>query len=170
MTLAANALPLGLEIGVATYAQVKKEAGSQTRLAEAGTNRYSGGRMLKGNGAGLEVEGLSEIVFIFDSTDRLAGVLMTLPKQDGMGDLRNGGFQKTLKALSGKYKLVDKRVPFVGDAFARLKQGDSVIELEAPHLSFTMELRYMTTALQKAFLQGSANENTEKERRQASRL
>jgi hypothetical protein len=91
--------------------------------------------MLKGDGAGLEVEGLSEITLIFDKSDKLAAVLMTLPKQEGMGDMQNGVFRKTLNTLSGKYKLVEKRVPFVGNSYAKFRQGDNIIELDAPHLS-----------------------------------
>lgn len=109
-------------------------------------------------------------MLIFDASDKLAAVLMTLPKGGGFGDLQNGNFAKTVKTLAAKYKLVEKNQPFVGNARARFRQGDSVIELDAPHLSFTMELRYLTDALQKAFSQQSDNEKAEQERRQASRL
>lgn len=168
--LAANAAPLGLELGVATLAQARQQLGGQTRLADAGTNKYSGGRMLQGDGAGLGIDGLSEIVLIFDASDKLAAVIMSLPKGDGVGDLQNGNFSKTVKSLAAKYKLVEKQQPFVGNAHARLRQGDSVIELDAPHMSFTMELRYLTTALQKAFNQQSGSEKAEQERRQASKF
>jgi hypothetical protein len=62
------------------------------------------------------------------------------------------------KALAGKYKLVRKNQPFVGDAQATFRQGDSSIELDAPHLSFSMTLSYMTNTLQKAFKQQSARD------------
>lgn len=168
--LAANPAPLGLELGVTSLAQAKQTLGGKTRLADAGTNAYSGGKMLKGDGAGLEVEGLSEITLIFDKSDKLAAVLMTLPKQEGMGDLQNGVFKKTLATLSAKYKLVEKRVPFVGDSYAKFRQGNSVIELDAPHLSFNMSLRYLTNDLQAAFNRQSEADKTEKQRKQASQL
>jgi len=63
--LAANPAPLGLELGVATFAQVKQALNTKTRLTDAGTNAYSSGKMLKGDGTGLEIEGLSEITLIF---------------------------------------------------------------------------------------------------------
>src|SRR5450830_1128177 len=88
--LAANAAPLALELGVATQAQVRQQLGGQTQLADGGTNQYSGGEMLKGDGEGLGIEGLSEILFIFDASDKLAAVLMTLPKGEGFGDLHSG--------------------------------------------------------------------------------
>jgi len=133
LTFAANAAPFGLELGVATFAQTKQQLGSKTSLSNAGTNKYSGGRMLQGNGEGLGIDGLSSITFIFDQSDKLAAVLMKMPKSSEFGDMENGNFAKTLKALSAKYKLEVKSTPFVGDAYAKLYQGDSIIEVTAPH-------------------------------------
>lgn len=158
LALATNAAPFGQELGIATYAQVKQQIGGKSSLSDAGMNKYSGGKMLQGNGDGLGIEGLSEVTFIFDKNDKLAGVLMTLPKES---------FKPTLKALSAKYKLVSSEVPFVGNASAKLKQGDSVVELNAPHLSFVMQVLYLTNGLQQAFQQQSSNERTAKEKRQA---
>jgi hypothetical protein len=168
--LATNAAPLGLELGVATQAQVRQQLNSQTQLEEAGTNQYSGGNMLKGDGEGLGIDGLSEIVFIFDTGDKLAAVLMTLPKGEGFGDLQAGNFTKTAKALGAKYKLVEKIQPFVGNARAIFRQGDSVVELDAPHMSFTMTLRYLTQALEKTFKQQSTSNKAAKERTQANKF
>lgn len=156
-----NAAPLGLELGVATYAQVKQQVGGKTSLSNAGTNKYSGGKMLQGNGDGLGIDGLSEITFIFDQSEKLVAVLMTLPKDS---------FQKTLNALSGKYKLVEKEAPFVGNASAKLQQGDSVIELNAPHMSFEMAVSYMTRGLKQAFTQQASSERAAKEKRQADQF
>lgn len=156
--LATNAVPFGQELGIASYAQVKQQVGGKTALSDTGTNKFSGGKMLQGDGSGLGIDGLSEVTFIFDRADKLAGVLMTLPKES---------FKPTLKALSAKYALVSSEVPFVGNASAKLKQGDSVIELNAPHLSFTMEVLYLTRSLKQAFQQQSSNERAAKEKRQA---
>lgn len=159
--LAGNAAPLGMELGVATLAQVKQSLGGRTPLEDGGINKFSGGSMLKGNGAGLEVEGLKEIVFIFDKSEKLAGVLMTMPKHD---------FKRTLDMLAGKYKVIQKNVPFVGNSFAKLRQGDSIIELEAPHLSFDMSLRYLSNQLVADFKKQSAAEAAAKQRKQAGAL
>jgi hypothetical protein len=158
---ATNAAPLGFELGVATSAQVKQQIGGKTSLSDAGTNKYSGGKMLQGEGSGLGIEGLSEITFIFDQSDKLAAVLMTLPK---------GSFQKTLSALSGKYKLITKEVPFVGDASAKLQQGDSVIDISAPHMSFQMTVSYLTKNLKQAFKQQAGSEQAAKEKHQADQF
>lgn len=84
----------------------------------------------------MGIDGLSEIVFIFDTAD----------------------------------KLVEKSQPFVGNARAIFRQGDSVVELDAPHMSFTMALRYMTHALQKTFKQQSTSNKAAKERTQANKF
>lgn len=163
---ASNAVPLGVEIGVATLEQVKKDIGGRTRLSDAGTNAYSEGPMLKGDGVGLEIDGLSEIVFIFDKTNKLAGVLMTLPK-GGMG---SENVRKVMGMLGEKYKTVQKNIPHVGNAYGRFKQGASTVEVDAPHMSFTMEVRYLSDALLASFNQRSQQERTEKQQKQKSQF
>jgi len=170
VVLASNAAPLGLEIGVATLAQVQKEIGAKSSVSESGINKFTGGKMLRGSGSGLGIEGLSDIIFIFDQNGLLAGVLMTLPKTEGMGDLENGFFKKTAKALAAKYKQVEKREPFVGDAYARYSQGTSIVELDAPHMGFNMNLRYLTQDLMARFNKQSADERAAKSRSQASKF
>ncbi len=160
-TWAANASPLGLEIGVATLDQVKKSAGSKTALTDAGINAYSGGPMLKGNGEGLDMEGLSEIQFIFDKSNKLAGVLMTLPQND---------VRPLVDMLANKYKLVRKEIPFVGDAYAKFKLGASTVEVNAPHLSFTMQLNYLSDELVSSFNQLSQQERAAKEQKKKTQL
>jgi hypothetical protein len=164
--LSANAAPLGLELGVATLADVQKNVGSRSRLGDHGINKYTGGPMLRGDGEGLGIEGLSEVVFVFDRNQKLSAVLMTLPK-GGFGD---ENFTRTLGMLAGKYKLQSKQVPFVGDKYAKLRQGDSIVEIDAPHMSFTMSVRYLTNQMQADFAAQNAADNAERQRRQSSAL
>ncbi|WP_186453838.1 hypothetical protein [Denitratisoma sp. DHT3] len=161
-----NAAPLGVEIGAATLDQVQQSIGKRTRLINSGINAYSEGPMLKGDGEGLDIDGLSSITFIFDKTNRLAGVLMTLPK-GGMG---SENVKRMVGMLGEKYKTVKRNIPFVGDAFARFKQGTSTIDVDAPHMSFTMEVRYLSDDLLAAFNSRSRQENAEKQRKQQSQF
>ncbi|GAB1394618.1 hypothetical protein MASR1M60_27820 [Rhodocyclaceae bacterium] len=163
---APNAAPLGVEIGVATLEQVKKDIGGRTRLSDAGTNVYSEGPMFKGDGTGLEIDGLSEILFIFDKANKLAGVVMTLPK-GGMG---SENVRKVMGMLGEKYKTVQKNIPHVGNAYGKFKQGASVVEVDAPHMSFTMEVRYLSDAFLASFNQRSQQERTEKQQKQKSQF
>lgn len=156
-----NASPLGFELGTATYSQVKQQAGSNTSLSDSGTNPYSGGNVLEGKGGEFGVEGLSNITFIFDQSEKLVAVYMTLPKES---------FQDTLKALSAKYKLVAKEVPWVGDASAELQQGNSVIEISTPHMDFATYVYYMTKSFNKTYIQQSNHEQATREKNQAARF
>lgn len=158
VAFAVNAAPFGVELGVATSAQVKQQVGAKARLSDGGINKLSGGKVLESNGDGLGVEGLSYVAFTFDGADKLVAVVMRLPKES---------FKKTLSTLSGKYKLVEKEVPFVGDASATLQQGESVIDLNAPHMSFEMTVVYTTKAMKQAAAQNFRNERAAKDKRQA---
>jgi hypothetical protein len=157
---AANAAPLGLEIGVATLAQVKAKVGAVTSLAEIGTNKFTDGVMLGGGGEGLDVDGLHKITFIFDKKDVLQGVVMTLDKN----------FRPTFEELRKKYTVVSKQIPFVGDSRARFSQGSSFVVLDAPHLSFEMTLSYISGPFDQAFKTRSAAEDARHERQQADKL
>lgn len=157
---AANAAPLGLEIGVATLAQVKAKLGGTTALAEVGTNKFTDGVMLGGDGQGLDVDGLHKITFIFDNKEILQGVVMTLEKN----------FRPTFEKLRKKYTVVSKQIPFVGDSRARFSQGGSLVVLDAPHLTFEMTLSYISIALDQAFKTRSAAEESRHERQQTDKF
>lgn len=158
LALAANATAFGQELGVATYEQVKQQLGSKTSLSDAGIDKISGGKTLRGNGSGLGIDGLSKVVLYFDSADKLAGVLMVLPKES---------FKPTLERLTAKYTLVASDVPFVGNAAAAFKQGNSVVILDSPHMSFTMTAMYLTSDFQQALSQQSKERRAAKEKQQA---
>lgn len=158
---AQNAAPLGVEIGYANLKGVKEKLGSVATLKDQGVNEYSGGPMLVSDGAGLGVEGLSQLVLIFDKTNILTGVVMTLPK-----DPKN-----IFSQLSAKYKPVDNRIDnFMNYGSARLQKGDSLIEIDAPHLSFAMEVRYLTKQLMADYKTQSADQEARKKQDQANKL
>ncbi len=153
---ARNADPVGLELGVATVAQTREKYGE---LGDRGVNTITGGKMLSVAKPGFGPEGTQEILFVFDKGQRLAGVLMTLPK---------GGaatFNEMADSLRKKYRQTARNVPFVGDAIARYEQGDSVVIYEAPHMSFTSTITYMTKDLQRAINAAQAAKNQESKRR-----
>jgi hypothetical protein len=156
-----NAAPLGLELGYANVVSVKEKIGSLTKLSDVGTNQYSGGPMLTSDGQGLDVEGLSSVLFIFDNNQVLAGVVMTMPKSA----------KETYATLAKKYKPVENKIDgFMDYGYARLSKGDSFIEVDAPHLSFDMEVRYLTKKMMANFKQQSANSNAKKKKKKADQL
>ncbi len=159
--MAENASPLGLEVGVVTLTQVQKQIGSQTRLQSTGINKYSGGKMFEADASGLNVDGVKSVVFIFDQADVLAGLLVTMPKDP----------KSLVKTFNGKYKLVNNKVDnFMNYGTAQFAKGDTVIDIDAPHLSFDMEVRYLSKRLRDAFMQQSNAETAAKQKRKADSL
>lgn len=156
-----NATPFGVEVGTATVSEVQKQIGSQTYLRQTGVNQYSGGKMFEADGKGLDVDGVNKVTFIFDSADVLAGVLVSMPKDP----------KSLAKTFAGKYQTVSNRIDsFMNNGYAKFQKGGTVIEIDAPHLSFEMEVRYVTKKLMAAFLQQSSAEDVAKQKRKASSL
>lgn len=137
--------PLGFALGEASRSVVTSTLRGQVELEPQGTNRYSAGPMLLAEGAGLGITGLEKVLFIFDRTDTLVAVEMTLDKEF------DRGFDKAYGRLAAKYPVVKQTVPFVGNKYARFESAGNVIELDAPHLSFTMAVVYMTRDFEQAF-------------------
>lgn len=137
-----NAAPLGLELGVATVQAAQTQIGDRTSIRDAGINKYTGGKMLQASGAGLGVAGLREVTLIFDKSDLLVGVIMLMDKRA----------KDTYKTLAAKYSVKENKIDnFMDYGYARFTKGASIIELSAPHVSFEMEVRYLTKGLLAAY-------------------
>lgn len=162
-TLAAYAgtQALGFEIGVSTIDQVKSSLAKQTQVIDSGTNKFTAGPMLKTDGSSYEIEGLNEVLYIFDDQKKLTGIIM---------DMNKARFDSVFHALSGKYKVSSQQRPFVGNQFARFKTQDSVIEMDAPHLGFEMEVRYIRNDLMQKFNSQTAAEAETKKKREAAKF
>lgn len=156
-----NASPLGIELGYANLAGVKQVLGKQTNLTEVGTNEHSGGVMLVSDGQGLGVEGLTKLVAIFDKTKTLVAVVMTMPKN----------VNSTYSKLSEKYKTVSNNIDlFMGNGSAKLEKGDSWVMIEAPHLSFQMDVMYATKGFMADVERDNEDSRAKKEQEQKSKL
>jgi hypothetical protein len=153
-----NAAPFGLEIGKATIADVKKLV---PKHGDAGINNYSHGPQWETNGGEFDVEGLKHVTYIFDSSNVLVGVVLNFPK-DPVG---------MMKTLTGKYKLISSRIDtFMNNGSARYEKGDSYIDINAPHMSFDMEVTYATKTLMNAFNKTVSDEAARKAERKKQAL
>lgn len=152
---------LGFEIGAATVADVKKQLAKQTRVTDAGVNEFSNGRMLRTDGASYEVESLNKVVYIFDADQKLAAVIMTMGKHR---------FNDIFGIVSSKYKVRTQQRPFVGDQFARFTAPNTVIELDAPHLGFSLEVRYIRQDLFEKFNAQVQQEAQQKQKTEKGRF
>jgi hypothetical protein len=158
---------LGFEIGASSVDQVRGELAKKTQVQDAGTNKFSGGTMLKTDGASYDISGLNNVLYIFDDQKKLMGVVMSMAKGGG---LNNEGFNQIYKIISSKYKLVSEQRPFVGNQYARFNSPDSIIEIQAQHLSFEMEVRYIRKDLMAKFNAQSMTEAAEKKKSEASKF
>lgn len=152
---------LGFEIGSSTARQVKAAVGRHAKVRDAGTNKYTGGPQFKTDGSGYDIDSLSEVFYIFDKDEKLAGVLMTMSKSR---------FDEIVEVLASKHKLTQKMRPFVGDMSAAFSAKGVRIEIDAPHLSFDMHLRYIRDDLYRQFRTQSAQEEQEKKRTEQTKF
>ena len=152
---------LGFELGVTTVDQLRSSIGGQTQVTDAGENSYSAGPMLKTDGSGYGIQGLSSVLYIFDPDKKLAGILMNMDKHR---------FNAIFQMLAGKYRVTAQERPFVGNKFARFKTEDSIIEVDAPHLSFDMEVTYLRNDLMQKFTAASAAEAAAKKRQESAQF
>ncbi|PSX10483.1 hypothetical protein [Photobacterium angustum] len=139
----------------------EKELKAKYNVNLTGKNKYSEGNMYSVPVSSINFEGLQEVTAIFSSDGKLLAVLTSFPK-DKFDYLKN--------TLGGKYKLVSKQIPFVGNKKATFRDGVTEISLNAPHLSFTMSMNYINDDLMKAFNSKSQSEAKEKQQNEASQL
>jgi len=71
---------LGMEVGAATIGQVKSAFSGKTKLQDAGQNKFTEGKMIQADGAGFDIEGIQNVLFIFDKSDVLVGVILAMNK------------------------------------------------------------------------------------------
>ena len=161
---------INVELGVSTLEQVRKEAASAGRIQNAGTSTWSKGSILQVYNPDLGIDGVTSVQYIFDAAGQLAAVVMTMPSTKGMGDLEKRRFDEVASLLAEKYKLAKKVRPRVGDRYAKFTAPDTVIEIDAPHLSFDMEVRYMTDSFLKAFNSGVSTNAAEQRSTEKSKF
>ncbi|MBR0572657.1 hypothetical protein KB562_00310 [Pasteurella atlantica] len=142
-----------MELGKSTEQEIK----NMYSLKKEGINKYSNGNQYYINPSELNLSDLKSTLIIFNEKNILVGVSSVLPK-------KSGKFKYLYNILNSKYKLVKEEIPFVGDKFAKFKDGKSEIILDAPHLGFQIYLDYLHSnfidAVNKAKLE------KEKQRRQ----
>ena len=139
----------------------EKELKAKYNVSHTGTNKYSSGNMYSVPTSSIDFQGLKEVTTIFSTSGKLVAVLTTLPKSK---------FDYLNQALSGKYKLVNQQIPFVGNKSATYRDGSTEITLEAPHMSFDMSMNYINDDLMRAYKQQSEAEARQKQKSEASQL
>ncbi|MGN0916180.1 MAG: hypothetical protein ACI4NE_07520 [Succinivibrio sp.] len=154
----ANPKPLGFELGKASYSDVKN---SLVSTSDEGINLYTNGNMLSANVYELGIEGLRNAFFIFNMDNSLAAVNLTFDKSK---------FDEITAQFAKKYKTIKKVRPFVGDCFAKYKDGKSTITVNAPHLSFEMNILYAQDEFVQKMNRTLEKQEKERKNKQSSML
>lgn len=162
---AANAVPFGQEVGVTKCSATVESLSDRVTFKKNGTNKYTHGDMYLGNANNLGFDGAISILLICSQDDTLEGLQLTLD-QGGM----KGNFNKYNSMLKSKYKPVKVINPYVGDKYAKYKQGNSIITLDAPHMSFEMTITYATNQLIKSYDSTTKTEAKNKQKQQINNL
>lgn len=137
---------LGFELNRATYSDVKLGFLDKGLVPVTFSEPHpkSGGKVIKTTGEDIEAEPIKDIYFVFDPNDQLIAIQFILPKNSrtkhspGFG----AGFNFMYGLLKPDYKLVSKRIPFVGNTYAKFKRNNSYILVDAPHLSHDVTVSY----------------------------
>ncbi len=148
-----NAEPLGFKLGVTPLTVIQQK---DDEMQEDGYSKWTNGKKFTSKGTVHNIEGAQSIVYIFNKEDLLDVVIINMHKDY---------FYKVNSYLKSKYKLLSATLPPVGDKHTKYKQGNSIIQLDAPHLSFEMEVIYKTdsfdTALKTKILSETINKTSE---------
>lgn len=129
--LYANPAPFGLEINKTTLQEAKKKY----TLDDKGINHYSKGPMYFINKKQLSLDGLKNVLLVFSEKENTLLAVIANFNQDKFDSLNN--------SLAQKYKLIEKNIPFVGNKYVTYKDDQSLIQLNAPHMSFELEVIYL---------------------------
>ena len=146
----ADVSSLCMTLGKTTHEQASAYS---SMLVDKGINKYSNGKMLTGLNPAWNIKGLKSTTLIFDQNKVLTAILMTMNKHQ---------FDRVFGFLSSKYTLENKQIPFVGNKSATFRKENVTIEINAPHMSFTMDVVYATDAFNKAYERISREERRRK--------
>ena len=149
--------PFGLEIKRSTYKEVKaKYSGKNT-----GINKYSQGKMYSIDCSQINIEGINSILAIFDIDKKLLAVITQFDKKK---------YDSLENSLSQKYSLISRKDAFVGDKYVKFKDDNTIIELNAPHMSFSLSLTYIHQDFNKMYSKIAADEEKQKAKVQTNSL
>lgn len=156
--LYANPAPFGLEIHKTTL----KEAQEKYTLVKKGISYYSGGPMYLIEKDELKIDGLNKVTLIFSKDTK---VLLYVCAEFG-----NYKFNSLYKNLSKKYKLLDEEIPRLGNKFAKFENDQTFIKLDAPHMSFELEVTYIYKEFDKYITERDKKDKAEKNEKELESL
>ena len=141
-TSEANAVaPYEMEIGVMTEAELK----DKYPVVDQGISDWVGGPVYTIDPEHLNATGIDQATVILNREFIVVAVILDLPKSS---------FERYHSYTAEKYNLISKDLPFVGDQKAYYSDGTSQIWLEAPHMGFGMQIKFLDETFIEAFNAG----------------
>ena len=159
--VAAATSPLGFTLGQTTLDEVDRSLPGD-KLKVLGIGGTTKSTRLVIDPAPFDVDGLENVVLVFDPEHRLVGVVLTMAKDR---------FRGLLVDLHAEYSVDRESIDHVtqnGDALFR--SGDDWIYLEVLPLSFSLELTYATDELWCQNLHGSEEDEAKKRQQERGKL
>lgn len=153
--------PFGTVIGKSSLADVRNKVAQSAQLEPAGTSSWNGGPIYTAPGQAFPLDGLKNVVFVFDTQDTLAAVELTLDKFR---------YPEIKRMLAKQYPLKSDQAPFVGNQHASFRQGTVIIDAQAPHMSFEMTVTYAHRAFNDAMKAGLKAQESARRQREESAL
>ena len=148
----ANTSVIGLEIGKSTIEDVKSKY--KINYSNPDASEWVIPYVIEPSD--INIEGLNKVyVFLKKDDGKVGSVVMLFDKS-------RSRFDELADSLQKKYKVTSVERPHVGDAHVYLQDGDTLIELEAPHMSFIMTLSYIDKNVREAAERKSNQEAQQK--------
>lgn len=123
--------PFGIRLKKDTLQDVKKKykiIKSEKNINNGFYNNYLDTKV-------LAIDTLSKFVAISNNEKVIEGVVLSLGKNN---------FDNIYETLSNKYETISSTIPFVGDKYVKFQDDECYIIIDAPHMSFTMTVNYIT--------------------------
>lgn len=160
------AAPLGLELGKATCSDVDRRLpkGNAKKAISAWSN---GPTIETANVKALEIEGLQHVTAICSKDD---GRLLALQLEFSKGGVGGSQVRETASQLDAKYKSLRSDLPLVGNASAEWQADNCTIELDAPHLSFSFSVTYLTPEASQMYRKWRQSEVRQRQAKKAGSL
>lgn len=154
----ADTSAFGITLGKTTLDEFRKEYPSAVK---EGISDWTDGEIFSVPVNDLNFEGVKGDYVIFTRDGKATAITIDIDKER---------FNAIHEMLTKKYKVSKKDIPFVGNKFVRYKNGDDVIELNAPHLSFKMNLLYAEKEFMDTYLKRKSEENNKKSSDELNKL
>ena len=159
--VAAATSPLGFTLGKTTQGEVERSL-PRNKIKDVSRSAATGGMRLEVDPVVFNFDGLEKVILVFDTNQTLVGVILSIAKRR---------FRDVLTDLQSKYTIKSQYInEFLSNGQAMFRSGDDWIAFNAPHLSFSITLSYVTDKLWRESSRSFEEEKSQKRQHERSKL